>query len=528
MKKKTSKNKIKYGGMDIDMSSALDEDIERVKSIEVESIDDINMEREIIISLANDAGLYLSYHGAPAERYLDSEKLYGKLGDEDDLDNIIRFFQTNFCIVPEGFIYITMTHINYTLSADQDDETKFKKLFSNLFWGLDNILKDDDEIPYQIFFPGDIVYNQDLSFDKIDDNQFDFYHKNDRDYTLYEPVKYSLNGKEKIDISAIKNNILLNKIKGRTRTNITGYKNKPLSRCDISTATNTNGLFKEILPRFEGLWKEQRHLVVFAPFCNPTWESTTRKDFCPNLIIQIVRELILEKGLNNYKNFKSYLDRSVENWEEWKKDEELSTISSIIDESFETHSTDIEFLKNITGRFKYQEHNKNSMLKNGTLVNTPDGQGVIVKSHIYNTRSNDSKYTIELINDSRRVTFSWNDVTEEQVGLYQPEESTLKEYKDSEESKRKTYIEEEMRFNNRRSERNGEKCILEPHFIDAILENDVNGIFSIIRDYLKTQVDYTVRIGNFGRGKYTKKKRKFSLSNKKKKNIYSRKKIYYI
>ena len=137
----------------------------------------------------NDSVLYLSNHGAPSDRYSNNLELYGEEEIEEYDKNFQKFLYNNFCKVPENIIFISMTPINYTLGTTDDDEKNFKKLFANFFWGLEDKAKGGEEIPYQIYLPGDIIYNQDLSLDKANKTTFDFFKKRRNSYQIYKPSK---------------------------------------------------------------------------------------------------------------------------------------------------------------------------------------------------------------------------------------------------------------------------------------------------------------------------------------------------
>ena len=125
-----------------------------------------------ITALERDSSIYLSMHGAPSHRYID-ENVY----DEINEHTIQQFITDNYCEIPENIILITTTTTNLTLATDEDDENNFKKLFTTPYWPLDecSLCSDGQHIPYQIYIPGDIVYNQDLSFDAIEETAFDIY-----------------------------------------------------------------------------------------------------------------------------------------------------------------------------------------------------------------------------------------------------------------------------------------------------------------------------------------------------------------
>ena len=288
-------------------------------------------------ALEKNSSIYLSMHGAPSHRYID-ESLYGKA----DEDTIHQFITENYCQIPENIILITTTTTNLTLATDKDDEDKFKKLFSTPYWGLDecSICKDGKHIPYQIYKPGDIVYNQDLSFDAIEDPTFDIYVKKDDDFELYkeQDIPY-YNGKTTNNQkgSLIKKNILLKNIpppmdSGIKRDTIhritdktSGFLNKPETPA-ITTSINLLGFFnliKDVYPDIKS--KDSEYLVVYAPYCNPTWPVTDSEiGLCLNYLNDVLRSRIEGYGLSQFKEFKRILKGLSENdRDNLKKSQEL-------------------------------------------------------------------------------------------------------------------------------------------------------------------------------------------------------------
>lgn len=306
---------------------------------------------EISYSFVNNAALYLSNHGAPSDRYIDS-KIYGDKGDEVDI-NLKKFLYNNFCEVPENIIFISMTPINYTLATSEEDENNFKKLFANFFWGLENKVQDEEEIPYQIYLPGDIIYNQDLSLDKATKDTFDFFKKERNSYEKYNPseavfiIDESQKRKTRI-ISSLKKDILQREGDDKRAISvITGYAYSPNSRLGISQSYTIRKFFDLInKEKYRDLWEGQEYLVIFAPFCNPTWFNDTRADFLPNYIIQNFRELIQKKGQKNFYEYKENLEHLYT--QPSKPREDFSHQSKI------SIKSDSEFLKSKKGKFQYK------------------------------------------------------------------------------------------------------------------------------------------------------------------------------
>ena len=308
---------------------------------------------KINYSFIHDAVLYLSNHGAPSDRFTDNSELYGDTDDEVDT-NFKKFIYNNFCEVPENIIFISMTPINYTLATDEEDEKSFKKLFANYFWGLEDTVEDGEEIPYQIYLPGDIIYNQDLSLDKATKDTFDFFKKTKNTYQMYKPVKAefiideSQKRKTRI-ISTLKKDILQREGDGKRPIKpITGYAYSPTSRGGISHAY-TIRKFLDLIQKekYRDLWEGQEYLVIFAPFCNPTWFNDTRTDFLPNYIIQNFRELIQKRGQVNFYKYKEELEKLYEQESKPRKDFFHQSKISI--------EADSDFLKTKKGRFQYDE-----------------------------------------------------------------------------------------------------------------------------------------------------------------------------
>lgn len=274
-----------------------------------------------ITALERDSSIYLSMHGAPSHRYID-ENVY----DEINEDTIQQFITDNYCEIPENIILITTTTTNLTLATNEDDEEQFKQLFTTPYWGLDECSKcsDGQNIPYQIYIPGDIVYNQDLSFDAIDKTTFDIYVKNEDEFELYkeEPIKYTKNTKE-TNIqsgSLIKKNILLKNIpppkdSGIQRATIhrptemsTGFLHKPGTPA-ITTSINLRGLFNLIKDVYPDIIKSE-YLVVYAPYCNPTWSFTgSNEGLCLNYLNDELRSKIEKHGLVQFREFKTELKK---------------------------------------------------------------------------------------------------------------------------------------------------------------------------------------------------------------------------
>ena len=275
--------------------------------------------QSFIQALEYDSSLYLSMHGAPAHRYID-ENIYGEINQH----TIQQFITDNYCEIPNNIILITTTTTNLTLATDEDAENNFKKLFATPYWGLDkcSLCSDGQHIPYQIYIPGDIVYNQDLSFDAIEETTFDIYVKNDDDFELYkeEPIEYTKNKETNIQLgSLIKKNILLKNIPPPKDSGIknatihrqteksSGFLHKPGTPA-VTTAINLSGFLNLIKDVYQDIIKSE-YLVVYAPYCNPTWSFTgSNEGLCLNYLNDELRSRIEEHGLLQFEEFKSVLN----------------------------------------------------------------------------------------------------------------------------------------------------------------------------------------------------------------------------
>ena len=261
-------------------------------------------------SMENNSSIYLSMHGGPAHRNINEEK-YSNC--HSSRAAITEFIWDNYCIIPDNIIYITTTKMNYTLSTNPDDEEHFKQLFSNLYWSLEEANKclNDTELPYQIYYPRNVVYNQDLIFDSILEDTFDIFHKNGDNFQLYNGTEVTYpdksNAHKKIIVSQIKHDILTRRLGvHRPVSHITGYLNTPKGETNTKSNTNLRRFFEILQQHYPDLWKnDSPYLIVFAPYCNPTWYiEETRTDISPNYINDFLRNHIQNYGMNNYIQFK--------------------------------------------------------------------------------------------------------------------------------------------------------------------------------------------------------------------------------
>lgn len=282
-------------------------------------------------ALENDSSIYLSMHGAPAHRCID-ESQYQEVSQQT-IDN---FITDNYCIIPENILYITTTTTNLTLATVSDDEDNFKKIFTTPYWGLEqfSVCKDEKFIPYQIYQAGDVVYNQDLSFDAMKETTFDIYKKKGQNFELYEPTPVKISkikdsGEPETQLcSIIKADILLRRLPKPlpSTTNATlnsttstihrpleivsGLEHKPEAQPSPRISINLRGFFNMIseIDKYNTLRSEGNVLVVYAPYCNPTWVITgSNKRLCLNMLNVRLREQIQDYGLRQMDHLKSKL-----------------------------------------------------------------------------------------------------------------------------------------------------------------------------------------------------------------------------